>query len=173
MSLKHIKKSSGQTLLEALIALGALVVILTAVSVSVLVSLNNSSFIKAQNQANKLTQQGIEYIREQISSNDQFAIYSALTGTKCFNDVEAVPVISTTNCNNTANIGVFIREVTFTSGDCNIGGGSEFADGINSKVVVYWTSGKCSSSNIFCHKQEVESCFINPSKAIPTGAQGI
>lgn len=168
-----MKKDSGQTLLEALIALGALVIILTAVAVTVLTSLNNSSFVKQQNQANKLAQQGMEYIRDQVNNNDLFSDYSALTGAKCFNEVDTVPVISNTNCNNTANIGVFMREVSFVSGDCDTGGAREFTDGFHVKVDVYWTSGKCSSNNIFCHKQEVSSCFINPNKVGPTAAQGI
>ena len=42
---------SGQTLLEALIALVTAVVVITAMAVMVLTSLNNAQFSKKQNQA--------------------------------------------------------------------------------------------------------------------------
>jgi type II secretory pathway pseudopilin PulG len=178
---KKLESRKGQTLLEALIALSALVIILTAVSVAVLTSINNSSFLKQQNQANKLAQQGMEYIRDRINSSNKFSTYSVLTGAKCFNEVSSgyggsggTEIILANSCAGVANIGGFIREVTFVSQDCDTSGAVlDFSDGLQAKVDVYWSSGKCPVTDTFCHKQEVRSCFINPKKVSPTKGQGI
>ncbi len=169
-------KDSGQTLLEALIALTAIIIVLSATSVAVLISINNASFVKQQNQSNKLAQQGVELIRDQIQNNNQYPTYLTYNGSiKC---LDTNNVFQNRQCNSTISTstdltnGIFKREVSFTTGKCDIYT-SDFTDGLQIKVDVYWTSGKCQAGNTFCHRQEVRSCFINPSKVVPTTTQGI
>lgn len=173
MRVKAKRYSSGQTLLEAVIALSILVIILGAVSVVVLTSLNNSSYIKQQNQANKLAQQGIEYIRDQIdnSGNNRFQTYDsyALNQVNCLIDISQPNPLITRPCQPGEYIqGTFKREVTFIPGYC--GTGNAFSNGITATVNVYWTNGTCSVGNQFCHKQQVSSCFLDPAKNLPAGA---
>lgn len=166
----------GQTLLEAIIALGAILIVLSATSVAVVTSLNNSSFVKQQNQANKLAQQGMEYVRDRIST-DKFADYVGLsqtvaTSTQCLGELSTPSPFTPGRC-ATANIqNTFKREVTFSS-VTQCGSSSSFVDGLEVIVDVSWASGKCPVGNTFCHKQELKSCFIDPSKVGPTQAQGI
>ncbi len=171
--INYFKNQDGQTLLEALIALAAIIIILSATAVAVLTSINNSSFVKQQNQSNKLAQQGVELIRDQIQNNSQYPTYLAYNGSiKC---LDAYNVFQNRQCNSAISTdlvnGIFKREVTFTSTKCDTGAALDFADGLQIKIDVYWTSGKCQLANTFCHKQEVRSCFINPSKTVPV--QGI
>lgn len=168
----------GQTLLEAIIALGAILIVLSATSVAVVTSLNNSSFVKQQNQANKLAQQGMEYVRYRIAT-DKFAGYvrdseNGSTSTQCLGeDLSPANPFVPGEC-GTANIqNVFKREVTFSSVTQCGSSTSQFDNGLEVVVDVYWASGKCPVGNTFCHKQELKSCFINPSKTRPTEAQGI
>lgn len=174
--MKQMLDNRGQTLLEALIALTILVIILGAVATAVLTSINNSSFIKQQNQANKLAQQGLEYVRDRINNSGGTAFktylnYAGLlgsTGTQCFNDLNATTVFTFGPC-SAANVqGIFKREATFTSASCNTTG-NDFANGLNVTVNVYWSSGKCPISNTFCHRQKVSSCFIDPAQNVPAG----
>lgn len=168
----------GQTLLEALIALTILVIILGAVATSVLTSINNSSFVKQQNQANKLAQQGMEYIRDRINNSgaNRFATYTGYANanqTQCLGDINSATPLTPGSCGNTANVqGVFEREVTFTAGSCDTG--NTFVNGLTVTVNVYWTSGKCSLGSAFCHRQKLTSCFIDPGQSLPSGgASGI
>lgn len=158
---KYQYDSRGQTLLEALIALTVLVIILGAVATAILTSINNSSYIKQQAQANKLAQQGMEYIRDKISNNttnpSAFVTYAGYVGSaRCLGAISPPAPMSATSCGMVANIPPFMREVTFSSGaSCGIA-----ANGLSVTVSVYWTSGKCTTS--FCNSQKVTSCFINP-----------
>lgn len=166
------KYNSGQTLLEAVIALGAIMLVLSATSVAVITSLNNAAFVKQQNQANKYAQQGIEYVRDRVTT-DSFANYVGISQnpditqtTQCLGDVSNPTPFTPGHC-ATANLPpgtapIFKREVTFTS-VTNCGGASSFSNGLQVVVDVYWTSGKCAVNNSFCHKQELQTCFLNPA----------
>src|SRR3989338_6343565 len=61
--IKFIKDQRGQTIVEATIALASILLALTAISIAVMTSLNNSSFIKDQTLASKYAQQGMEHMR--------------------------------------------------------------------------------------------------------------
>lgn len=169
-----MQKNRGQTLLESIIALAAIVIVLGAVATAVLISLNNSLFIKRQNQGNKLAQQGMEYIRDRINNGGSATFFNFIqSGTQCFNDFTATPPPSALfmagSC-QTANIqGTFKREVVFTSGSCNTSGG-DFVNGLKVTVTVSWTGGKCTNQS-FCNKQIVSSCFIDPAQGLPVGTQ--
>lgn len=59
----------GQTLVEALIALSILVVVVSAVAYAVVASTANSTYLKRQNLANKLSQDGMEFARNAQMNN--------------------------------------------------------------------------------------------------------
>lgn len=166
--------NSGQTIVESLIALSLLVVILTAISVVVLTSLNNSSYIKQQNQANKLAQQGMEYVRGQMADNLIAAdsgggsIYSEQNqGSRCLtasNTLSYTPCDTTSPTSSDLIFESFKREVKFTPTNCD----GSFTNGVLVTVTVAWTSGKCTVGNSYCNQQSVKSCFLDPAKAFPT-----
>lgn len=165
--------SKGSTLLEAVIALTAIVIILAAASSLVITSLNNSTFSRDQNQANKLAQQGLEYIRENANNTQGFDEYAALSGTvRCLKDIHSGGTIIThAICDSTERIeDTYKREVLFTlnSPDCVQPGGTP-ADTLKATVTVYWQSGKCTLGNPLCHSQEVTSCFVDPASKFNPG----
>lgn len=162
-------KQKGQTLIEATVALASIILTLTAITIAVTTSVSNSTFIKNQTVAAKYAQQGMEYIR-QLRNNQDACLNSkgappAANDTYCFNEVGA-------SCNTTfvggactqVNLGSgFKRQVEFTqnSSDCS--------GGIKVVVDVFFSSNKCPSTNTFCHKSELISCFAEQGPvAIPT-----
>ncbi len=165
--------NKGQTLVEALIALTIIITIMTLTTVAVITSLNNANFVKQQTQANKIAQEGMEYIRYQITQNNKFSEYSTYLGpgiARCFGaDVNVPPGWASSNCTGENIDGKYRRTAAFTSGQC----GTAFTSGMRVLVRVEWRDGKCSGTT-FCHSQDVTSCFINPSAATsspvaPTG----
>ena len=58
-----IRNNSGQTIIEAVIALAAILLTLGAISIAVTGGVSNSTFIKDQTKAAKHAQAGMEYMR--------------------------------------------------------------------------------------------------------------
>ncbi len=146
----------GQSLVEALIALGAAAVIVSAISIAVIVAINNADFSKYQNLATYYAQQGIEVIRQRAQTD--WVYFSTSSGKFCLNQDSSV-FLPTEGfpCNMNINVNgnpFFIREVSFapTEPPC--------ASGTHASVVVKWTDGKCTSGD-FCHDVTLESCFTN------------
>lgn len=84
------KEQSGQTLLEALIALATAVVVITAMAVMVLTSLNNAQFSKNQNQATQYAQQGMEFLKNLAQSD--WASFAAKTDVNyCLSPLSKLP----------------------------------------------------------------------------------
>lgn len=153
------KANSGQTLVEAIIALSVLMIVLSASSIVVISALNNTTFLKNQNEANKLAQQLIEYIRN-IKTND-YSTFKGWTGNYCVGDpsVDGTYNFNSSATCDTPNIGNFVREVNFsdTDTDCLISAG---VFGTRVRVRTKWSSGKCSSGE-FCHMSEIITCFTD------------
>lgn len=166
----------GQSLVEALIALGAAVLIISAITVAVITAVSNSDYSKYQNLATSYAQQGIEIV-QQKSQLDWNSV-SGLNGTYCLSNA---PVGTTTltqaqqsdkcpvNITNTSM--QFSRLVKFTpnSNNCQNNDGSA---NMQIEVTVEWTDGKCSSTpaNLdFCHHVMLDSCLAN-IYGIPTAS---
>ena len=64
-----MKNQKGQSLIEALIALGAAAVIVSAITVASITAINNSDYSKYQNLAGQYADQGLEYLRQLSASN--------------------------------------------------------------------------------------------------------
>jgi len=57
----------GQGLVEALIALGAAVIIIAAITIAVITAVSNSDFSTEQNLATGFAQQGMEIVRQKVN----------------------------------------------------------------------------------------------------------
>lgn len=148
----------GQGLVEALIALGAAVVIIAAITVAVITAVSNSDYSKSQNLANEYAQQGIEIIQQknQVNWSDLQASISASTvwclpqGATDFSPV----ALGLSPCS--VNItGGFVRQLNFTTNSTNCNGQTQI------EVTVKWTDGKCSNNLDYCHKVVLDSCIAD------------
>lgn len=158
---------SGQTIIEAMVALVTILLIITALSIVIVNGLYNSRFIKNQNEANKYAQQGMEFVRN-IQKNDltTFAQYGQSSQVYCIDEVNNL--LTTTNCDtNGVNTGAsYNRTVEFSPA------GGECLDTPNNKevkatVTVKWPSTKCPATNTFCHKSVLTACltYIYPESS--------
>jgi hypothetical protein len=147
----------GQGLVEALIALGAAVVIIAAITVAVITAVSNSDYSKSQNLANGYAQQGMGIIKQdsQLSWSTLQASISASTvwclpqGTTDF-----APAVLGSPCS--VNIaGGFVRQLNFTTNSSSCNGQTQV------EVTVKWTDGKCSNSLDYCHKVVLDSCLAD------------
>lgn len=174
--------NKGQGLIEALIALGAAVVIISAITIAVVTAVHNSDFAKYQNLAMGFAQQGIETVKQQ--SQLDWNATSIYKGSYCLS--QGTTSFSPRGGNNTCapmNTGsMFIRQVDFTkihpqptcdnfsSPCCSV----SFLPGIGDPafctnnpelcssqitVTVKWTDGKCSNASPFCHSVKLDSCI--------------
>jgi len=163
---KKPEKQNGQTLIEALVALGAAVLVLSAITVAVISALNNVQYTKNQNLATQYAQQGIEIMRQISQSNwKSFSLYS---GKYCLAQDETLPCLAgsqTGSCNQSGglstcsqNYGIFGREV-------DIAGVSEAScsnENIGVTVIVSWSDSKCTdASSPYCHNVKLNSCLSN------------
>jgi type II secretory pathway pseudopilin PulG len=160
-----MRKDSGQTLIEVLIALSIGIIIIIAVTVVVLVSLDNAGFNKNENLANAYAQEGLEVVRG-IKDRSWSDFWSLPGGPNQCLPENATELVRRTgpDCDGLGNItGGFIREVTVrnNNSDCTLGG---IPSQTSSKVtvMVQWLDNRCPTSggNKYCHEVRLISCFV-------------
>lgn len=166
---KNLESQKGSALLEAVIALGAVVMAVAGIAIVIASSASNATFIQNQNQANKFAQEGIEYIKSIKDDSYTNFLSTFQTGTTyCFGE-SFNPVIDTNNCigdGNRLENGRFIRKVTVSNSSANRCGDADIANTRAIRVEVLWQSGKCDvNTNSFCHSSVMESCFIRPPQS--------
>jgi Tfp pilus assembly protein PilV len=133
----------GQTLIEALVATGVVMMLVTGLVAGMTLAVKNSTSNKVRSMANKLTQEAIEIIRNKRDNGwNQFKIdYSA--GSFCMVDADKKLVAKSStppyvNCDLTLNDGTyninFTRQIDFT---LNAGP----PEVINAYVLVTWKEG--------------------------------
>ena len=151
----------GQTLIEALIALGISITIIAAISSVVITSLSGANYTIAQNQAGSYAQQGMEFVRREVVSDFNGFIGTYKGKYYCLgSDLTLSP--KDISCAD-KNIGKFTREVDIFLNDSSCNGN------LRADVKVAWTDNKCKdSSNLYCHSANLTSCFSDPN-ALPTG----
>lgn len=142
----------GQSLIEAVVALGAAVFIISAIAVVVITSVNNSDFSKYQNLATQYSQQGMEILKQQSQSD--WSTFSGLSGTYCLNQGSTTltnffGTICAKNINN-----FFVRQVVIDQGSLSCNSSTKVS------VSVYWSDGKC-PINTYCHDVTLDSCLTN------------
>lgn len=154
----NFKKNKGQGLIEAMVALGAAVIVISTIAVAVITAVNNSDFSKNQNFASSYAQQGLEIIRDKAESN-WTTFYNIPSTTYCL-DKNATD-LSPLNINNSCTPFdiIFIRQIDIRHNNtdyCTSGAGTKV------KSTVFWTDGKCTdSNNKYCHNVTLESCMAN------------
>lgn len=142
----------GQTIIEAMVALAAILITLAAISVVITTSLSNSRFIRDQSLVSRHAQEGMEYMR--YLRNIDASSFESWNGIYCMGKDNEFIVgrCSAVNIDN-----VYKREVEFTQNSDDCSGGTKVV------ISVYWASGKCSTSDRFCHKSQLISCFAKQS----------
>lgn len=174
----RIKRNSqkGSSLIEAIVALGAIVVTIAAVSILTAVSASNTEYIKNQNTANKYAQAGMEFIKSMKDESYGKLIQNIPVGTsRCltgdlphsvFDTDFSTKVPSGTCLGYGQSIDNQYRRtvVLDNSTDCDVAGAT--LDSKRVTVNVSWQSGKCSSGQ-FCHNVTLTSCITQPSAALP------
>lgn len=172
-------RQQGQLIIEAIIALSALLVLIAAIAVVITTSMANATFSGNQDQANKHAQEAMELIRNLAQSNSQIQIGSqeatifTLQGSAfCMGDDNTITLADTGSGNtprdgcgvNVANS--YVRTIEFTQNVC---GGSTF-NGVEVITHVAWSSGKCNCPNVetctiserYCHEAQLVSCYKRP-----------
>jgi type II secretory pathway pseudopilin PulG len=147
-------KEKGQTLIEALVALGAAVLVLSAITVAVISALNNVQYTKNQNLATQYAQQGVETMRQLSQSN--WGDFSSNNNTNyCLPDGSSTLVDFPVNgCGQ--NIGIFVREVDIAQSSLSCSGA------VLITVIVSWSDSKCQDpSSPYCHNVTLNSCLSN------------
>lgn len=152
------KQMKGQTLIEVVVAVGAAVVIITALTTLIINSVNNGQISRNQNLATQYASEGIEDMRQIRDVN--YATFAAYNGVYCLGPSNP-PVLSPA-C-STANLGnplTFLRTVTITPNRC----GEDVATNMSNVVVtVAWNDGKCATETTYCHSSQVSSCLSTVS----------
>ena len=143
----------GQSLVEALIALGVATIVVSAMAIAAITAVNNADFSKYQNLATNYAQQEMEIIRQHSQTDWHNLILAKLGSSKCLdiNQTET-PLPCSKNIDN-----FFGREVTLTQ---TSSGDSDCHGTVHAVVTVSWADGKCSSGSS-CHNVTLDSCFAD------------
>jgi Tfp pilus assembly protein PilV len=142
----------GQSLIEALIALGAAVVIISAITVVAVNAVSNSDFARYQSLATGLAQQGMQVV-QQKSQLDWNAV-ATYSGTWCLpqGTTDFYPAYGGSTCPVNA-MDKFVRQLNFDN-SCG-------ANARQITVTVKWTDGKCLGTANFCHQVTLNSCIAD------------
>lgn len=159
---KHFSQK-GQTLMEALVALGTAVVVMTAIAISVTTALNNALYAKTQNQAAQYAQEGMEYMRAFRNSNYQTFSSYANGNIYCLKKPITIPLEQRQLPNPCPLIDkVFDREAVLRPSNTDLLNkcGTVPNQTIQVTVSVKWSDSKCTdSNNSFCHQVELNTCL--------------
>ncbi len=167
--LKILNSGGGQTMIEVLVALGTAVVVISAITVSVITSLKNSQFSKNQNLATQYAQGGMEIVRQ--IRNSEYSVFNSLEDKKyyCLDKGASTLREEPVDEGCLQNVDVFIRKVYIekNSSECEpIMPPNPTPTPILStkptkiKVLVQWSDSQCTDPQAaFCHKVEISSCF--------------
>jgi Tfp pilus assembly protein PilV len=176
----------GQSLIEALIALGAAVIIVAAITIAVITAVGNSDFSKYQNLATGYAQQGIQIVTQK--SQLDWVDTATYSGTWCL--PQGTTDFYTSLGGATCPVNVtdkFVRELDFTkispcatpnanspcctpsslpdSSSPQFCANNPAACSSQVKVTVKWTDGKCSESLPFCHHVILDSCITDINRS--------
>lgn len=154
-------EQTGQTLIEVLAALGAAVVVVTAVVIAVVGALSNAQFSKNQNLATQYAQEAMEVVRAQRNS-DYLSFSSLTTDTYCLDKGKTnLATASAMGCGQ--NVDVFVREIDIEKNSPSCG-----LTAAKVSAYVSWSDSKCTDpTEIFCHQVHLDSCLSN-FNVVPT-----
>lgn len=152
--------SQGQSLVEAIVALSAGVIIVSAIVVAVISSLNNSDYAKNQNLATSYAQEELEVLKSQARTDWKTVSSYPVNNSYCAGSDGSFT--QNASC-NTVNIGnVFIRQVDIVTP----GSGCVYTPVQEVQVKVSWSDGKCDNGS-FCHSVVLDACLTDVN-TLPT-----
>jgi type II secretory pathway pseudopilin PulG len=112
MATRHVTQK-GQTLVEAVVVVGIVVLLVTGLVAGTTSSLRSAQSGRTKTQAVSLAQEGIEIIRTMRDEN--WDLFEAHSGSYCLGDDHVLTVSGgTCSPNITTDQGVLTREATFT-----------------------------------------------------------
>lgn len=139
-----MKKSSGQTLLEVLVALAAVVIVLGAITTAVMLSLKQSVGSSSQTRAAQLSQEGLEMVKPQVQTVTEDTV--ACLG-------ESGTLTPETDCDGRANLERVYRRTVSISSDP-----AQCATLKKVTVSVAWSDTIC-QPGVFCHVTPLTTCL--------------
>lgn len=159
---------SGQTIIEVVIALSTAVVIVSAISLSILTALRNVQYTQTQATATRYAQEGMEFMRFTRDAN--YATFNALSQntTYCLAKNSSTLTISSsmyTNPNCGDNVDLYSRAIVLEKNSVYCAPVTPQAltptpvnTGTKVTVIISWTDSNCPSSTR-CHQSRLESCL--------------
>ncbi len=155
--------NKGQGLVEALVALGVISIVLSAIAIAVISSVNNSDYSTKQNKATSYAQTELETLSQLSKTN--WATFNTYDGTYCVGEdgqlgTSQAAICTFPNLDNET----LIRQVDFNKNDDSCSPGTGSIKGTSVTVTVKWADGKCGLVNqerSFCHNAQVRSCYTD------------
>jgi len=157
-------REKGQSLVEAIIAMTAAILIVSSIVAAVVTSLNNAQFSKYQNLATQYAQEGIEVVKN-LSVANWSSFYSLTSTDYCLPEGSSVLTVVAPCEPNVYQVGstfIFKRSIKLErdNADCS---------SVGTKVTstVAWSDSRCTSSgDIYCHSVVLHTCVLR-SQIIP------
>jgi len=160
-----MKNQKGQTLIEALIALGAAVVVISAIVVGAISSLSTTKFSSNSNLADQYAQEGMEFARHLAQQNwSSFSTYGKIGAISyCYDNNATSLVVKAQNTCALSQAPIFTRILTIDQT-----GGGECKWSAYILVTVAWKDGACANAlQPFCHKVTLENCLSSVNAVTP------
>lgn len=157
------KNNKGVILIEAILALGVIVIILTALVTALVSSLSTSTYSRDQSVATSYAQEGLE-----IARNDKdidFNGFQAINGTRCLSTEDSVMNGPSTSYSspNCARIDNKFTRIVYVNGNGRDPVGNikcEPPESVYVASALLWTDSRC-TGGVNCRKVELSSCFAN------------
>lgn len=166
--INKLKSQKGQSMLEAVAALGVIAIVMTALTIAVLLGLGNSGYSKKENIATQYAQQGMELLRNKRETDGTaFWAYTPNSYYIRETDNSLQPLTGSDICAGVTppattpkTAGTYIRTVCVAA---------DASNGCDKKITVsvWWQDGKC-PGNGYCRKASIASCFADLRPPTPT-----
>lgn len=168
-------KDKGQSLVEAVIALTAAIIVVSSIVTAIVLSLNNAQYAKYQNLATQYAQEGIEIVKKISASDWNSFLTSTSSIDYCLPEGSLAPTPGQQCTANVYYVGPTSSQVPIFRRTIKIEHNTEICgntDGAKVTSKVSWSDSKCGSGNgnldnIYCHSVELVTC-VTRSQNIPT-----
>src|SRR5258708_5198725 len=153
------KYQQGQTLIDAIAALGIISIIISAIAMLVTTTVNSAKFNQYNTLASQYAQQGTEVVQQIRDKN--YTSFTTYNGTYCLAKGQTTLGSAAPGGCTTQNVdNIFVRSVTIQQAP---GCGANVAQ---VSIIVAFADGKCQAGT-YCHKQTVTTCLstVDPVQA--------
>jgi type II secretory pathway pseudopilin PulG len=138
------ERENGQTLLEVLVALAAVIIILSAITTAALLSLRQSVGSSSETRASQLAQEGLELMKSQVGTISQDTL-------ACLGDTGTLEPV--TACQDIANLEQTYRRTVSVTTDP-----TQCATLKKVTVTVFWNDAVCRNQAL-CHTTPLTTCL--------------